>query len=233
VSYSTSASLRSKPLGTVSLWTEVLTKYGADRPSSIVECYFNNASIVGLNPDLCLAQAAHETGWFRSRRWLEQRNPAGLGITSATVAGVDFRTIESGIQAHLAHVCCYVYTRDTCPVEQLHLPWQDPRHTFHDGFESVGDLIRPERRWAYPGTHYIDAVLRIVNSVLGIAISRLGELRFVAEIDRPYYTGPVTFYELGVVGPDADRTRILTRGLMDDVITYLETNSVLRRRPED
>ncbi len=112
-------------------WAALLRRRGADLPDLIASLYHRDAPAAGLNPDLALAQACLETGFFTSDRWLRQRNPAGIGITASDVPGIDFETPEAGIRAHLAHLCCYAYSAEDCPAHPL--GWSDPRHSFHDG----------------------------------------------------------------------------------------------------
>ncbi len=164
MAYTPDSSLRDPAQGSQEQWVTALETHGADEAAAIVAAYFTLAPEVDLNADLALAQAVHETGWFRSRRWIEQRNPAGIGITSDSVPGENFGSIEGGVKAHLAHLCCYVYSRNDCPIE-AQLGWFDPRHFFHDNRPAVRDLIRPDRRWADPGTGYVASLVRIVNDV--------------------------------------------------------------------
>ena len=164
MTYTEATSWHTPPRGTVAQWIAALSRHGADDPQTIASAYFVCALAVGLNPDLALAQGCHETGWFQSQRWLTQFNAAGIGITDSSVAGPTFVSIGEGIEAHLAHLCCYVYTAQTCPIEKN--GWHDPRHNFHDGIDSFSTLERPERRWAYPGDGYLSAILAIANSVV-------------------------------------------------------------------
>lgn len=135
--------------------------------NQIADKYHAAARAIGLNPDLALAQACEETGWFTSRRWTAQNNPCGLGITSDDVPGHVFRSPEQGILAHLDHLCCYAHTALSCPVPHGQGDSPDFRHHFHDGDPRLSHLQEPPpgRRWAEkPG--YVGRILAIVNALL-------------------------------------------------------------------
>lgn len=145
-------------------WRAALAKYNPDEAAEIVTHYHEMASVYGLNPDIALAQAVLETGWFTDHLWTERRNPCGLGITERGVLGKDYGTPQNGIVAHLHHQCCYAYTLATCPVPHVGSP--DPRHTFHDGRPALSHLQEPKpgRRWAEePG--YVAKIVTILNAL--------------------------------------------------------------------
>lgn len=131
--------------------------------NQISNLYHLSARLIGVNPDLALAQACEETGWFTSRRWLEQNNPCGLGITSDDVPGHVFSSPEQGIIAHVDHICCYAHTAQSCPVPHEITP--DFRHSFHDGNPALSHLQDDTRKWATkPG--YVGRILAIANRLL-------------------------------------------------------------------
>lgn len=166
MAYESSSSFRSSSQISPVDWVASLKKRGADLPEEIVDCYFGNAPLVGLNPDLALAQAVEETGWFSSSLWRTRRNPCGLGITGPGVLGLDYKTVTKGVLAHLSHLCCYVYTKENCPVEFFEGKWGDPRHLFHDGNPKLSHLQEPKpgRRWA-EGEGYVPNILAILSVV--------------------------------------------------------------------
>lgn len=162
-SYTTQDSLLSVGRIGQAAWTKALAARGAHDPSRIVNLYHAYAPPLGLNPDLALAQGCEETGWFTSRRWVEQRNPCGLGIVADDTPGHVFDTQPHGIQAHLHHLCCYAYTLTACPVNHASTP--DFRHAFHDGKPALSHLQDDARKWATkPG--YVGRILAIANAVL-------------------------------------------------------------------
>lgn len=160
--YTVDSSLRSSPIGTWQIWRDAIAPHNSEEAAEIAAHYFTMAPRFGLNADLALGQACEECTWFTDWKWRQNRNPAGIGSTSRDVPGAVFRSIEEGIRAHLEHLCCYVYTGETCPAD--HRALADPRHAFHDGLPAVRDLQRAERTWATaPG--YAAAIVAIANEV--------------------------------------------------------------------
>jgi N-acetyl-anhydromuramyl-L-alanine amidase AmpD len=163
--YTVDSSFLSLPVGTSTQWADALRIRGADAPDEIAAVAFKLGAQVGINPDLALAQSAHETAWMTSAHWVTQRNPAGIGVTGSDVEGPTFTGIESGWKAFYEHLSCYVMDAD--PPAMADWPLRDPRHTFHDGMPRVRDLVRPERKWAVPGDGYAASIVTIANRVIG------------------------------------------------------------------
>ena len=68
--------------------------------------------VVGMDPAVMFAQAAHETGDFSSAWWQNRRNPAGIGITGDPEQNESSQTWETGADAargHVIHMCAYVF----------------------------------------------------------------------------------------------------------------------------
>ncbi len=160
--YDRDTPLTSVPIGTIADWMAELTQNGVseDEASMIVVRYVDDCDQTGLNHDIALAQAALETGWFTSKRWKEQQNPCGLGITSSDAPGIDYILPEIGIRAHISHLCAYAFNQHQCP-SCNHLFWFDPRHVTHFGDNRVGAL----RRWATDPS-YVEKILTLANSVV-------------------------------------------------------------------
>jgi hypothetical protein len=238
--------------GTRQQWQVALTANGADRPAEIVQAYFELAAQAGLNADLALAQAVHETGWFTSDHWLNERNPAGIGITGPDVVGEDFGTIQRGVQVHLAHLGCYVFSAATCPKERF--SWHDPRHFFHDNQPAISGLIGPLHRWAVPGTNYVAAIVRIANQVVhqgGPATTddarleaayqahqrRLGFKRFAGLLRRSDWgdntadSYRVLLCERGALLLVGGQVRDVTPRCIDDFVTFNEQAGTLQALP--
>ncbi|KPV51795.1 hypothetical protein SE17_19175 [Kouleothrix aurantiaca] len=74
---------------------------------SVVAAYTAYGELTGIGNLLPLAQAVHETGWFRSDRWVISQNPAGLGATDDGAWGNVFDTPAAGILAQYAHLLAY------------------------------------------------------------------------------------------------------------------------------
>jgi len=163
--YSTESSFLSPPVGTQRKWADAIRPHNPAQADAITVAYFRCGARIGLNADLALAQACHESAWFTSRHWMEQRNPCGLGVTSADAPGATFTALEDGIKAHYEHLVCYTMAADPPVIAEWGL--LDPRHDFHDGMPRVSDLVRPERKWAVPGDGYAVAMVAIANTVIG------------------------------------------------------------------
>lgn len=58
----------------------------------------------GINANVILAQWGNETGWGTSSAFTKNFNPAGIGITSSSVSGQDYGSIEGGVQAYINFV---------------------------------------------------------------------------------------------------------------------------------
>jgi hypothetical protein len=135
------------------------------------------------------------------------------------------RTMERGIQAHLAHLCCYVYTAAECPIERG-LGWHDPRHSFHDGTPALEELKGTKHQWA-TAPDYIPSIVRVANGALErmdtnagqaatddaavlerayqAAKERLGAKRFAGVLRRP---------EFGDGAADAYTMLVCERGIL-------------------
>lgn len=166
--YTPDSLLTSAGTGTRDAWVAELTRRGADAPDAIVDAYMRYSAVVGLNYDLAIAQGIVESAGFTDWKWIQNRNPAGLGSTSRQTPGASFPSIEAGITAQLAHLCAYAYTADTCPVERLGDEYadlfNDPRHALvnHRGHPEIGYL---NGRWAVPGTSYAQSICAVANAI--------------------------------------------------------------------
>lgn len=75
----------------------------------LVDLYWQEAEREGVRPDLALAQALVETGFFRYGGDVDhnQNNFCGLGTTGNGVKGASFKTPEIGVRAHIQHLLAY------------------------------------------------------------------------------------------------------------------------------
>ena len=75
----------------------------------IVALYWEEAEREGVRPDMALAQALVETGYFRFGGDVEpwQHNFCGLGTTGGGVKGAAFKTPRDGVRAHIQHLLAY------------------------------------------------------------------------------------------------------------------------------
>jgi len=139
---------------------ENLYAVNPDAPLAAVDAYEAFAD-KGLRAELMLAQAIHETDWFRftGRAKADWHNPCGLGVGSNSGA-VDchFPTWEAGVRAHMGHNFAYFL-----PVGSPHVPGfcdQDPRHFDHKGY--TNDVRSWDGHWAVPGNGYGAAVASLL-----------------------------------------------------------------------
>lgn len=90
----------------------------------IVDLYWEEAGREGIRPDMALAQALVETGYFHFggdvQSW--QHNFCGLGTTGGGVKGAAFKTPQEGVRAHIQHLKAYA------SYERPKTPLLDPRY---------------------------------------------------------------------------------------------------------
>jgi N-acetyl-anhydromuramyl-L-alanine amidase AmpD len=203
--YSTESSFLELPVGSVGVWADSIRPHNPAQADAIAAAYFRDGVRIGLNADLALAQACHESAWFTARHWTEQFDPCGLGVTGDDApggppSGATFASLEEGIEAHYEHLACYAMAADPPAVAE----WGplDPRHDFHDGMPRVADLVRPERKWAVPGDGYAAAIVAIANRVIGETTMNAPP----TEADIGY---PVRVHAAADVGPARDIAEIV------------------------
>lgn len=144
-------------------WRGVLTQHGAvGGAAAIVASYASWCAKYGIDANLALAQACHESTYFTSERWVNEWNPAGLGVTSGNVILPPYASFDQGIQAHVEHLCAYIYGAATCPCDHLRLA--DRRHFFHLGRRALAGL-EAGPKWAVPGDGYVAGIVAIANEV--------------------------------------------------------------------
>ena len=75
----------------------------------IVNLYWVEAEREGVRPDIALAQALVETGYFGYGGTVKpkQNNFCGLGTTGKKVKGAKFKSPEIGVRAHIQHLLAY------------------------------------------------------------------------------------------------------------------------------
>jgi len=131
----------------------------------LVNTYYEEAGLEGVRPDLAIAQAILETGFFRYGGDVlpEQNNYAGIGTTGNS-RGIWFASVREGAIAHVQHLLAYATTRE--PVK----PIVDPRYyiarEIHlaqcPTWESLSG------RWAVPGLNYGQNILRILEQAKNV-----------------------------------------------------------------
>ncbi len=130
-----------------------------------VSAYYEEAGLEGVRPDLAIAQAILETGFFRYGGDVlpEQNNYAGIGTTGNS-RGIWFGSAREGAIAHIQHLLAYATTRE--PLK----PIIDPRYyiarEIHlaqcPTWESLSG------KWAVPGLNYGQSILRILEQAKNV-----------------------------------------------------------------
>jgi N-acetylmuramoyl-L-alanine amidase len=144
--------------------------------SRIVTAYVVMGEISLIGNLMPFAQAIHETGWFTSRRWLENYNPAGIGATNDGAEGGKWLTPEAGIFAQYAHLLAYA-VKPTASyagvmISQLqYLAKCSPRYTTLERLNLLGiatKWVDLNGRWAYPGKTYAQAIAKIAEFIVNV-----------------------------------------------------------------
>lgn len=111
MSYTVDSPIIGKPTGTLAealAWLDI--KAGAE--TEYATELWRLCTLVGIDPALLFAQAAHETADFSSAWWQYRRNPAGIGITGdpdQNAASHIWKNGTEAARAHVTHMALYVY----------------------------------------------------------------------------------------------------------------------------
>lgn len=137
---------------------------------SIVALYVALAPVVGIRAEIAMAQAIHETGWFKFDGTVvtpDWHNPCGLGVGANPIpnrpnsSDCKFTSWEAGIRAHLGHLLAYFKQDDAHIVGYCDA---DPRHFPHKKYSN--DVRQLNGRWAVPGPTYGEAIANVVDSIV-------------------------------------------------------------------
>lgn len=133
----------------------------------LVELYWEEAGHEGVRPDLALAQALLETGFFRFGGDVlpAQNNFAGIGTTGGGARGAWFESARVGVRAHVQHLLAYTTTRE--PFQ----PIVDPRYNIVRSlpryFAQCPSWESLSGKWAIPGNGYGERIVRIISLIKG------------------------------------------------------------------
>ena len=131
----------------------------------IVALYWLEGNAVGLRPDLALAQALVETGYFRYGGEVQpkQNNFCGLGTTGKGVAGASFKTPQLGVRAHLQHLLAYATVAVAAP------DIVDPRYELARDIRlqrgKIDTWYGLNGTWAM-GSHYAEKIMATYQNML-------------------------------------------------------------------
>lgn len=147
---------------------------GTDNADYVRELY-RLCGLVGIDPAIMFAQAAHETADFSSFYWETRRNPAGIGITGTPAQDAASQTWANGTDAargHVAHMAAYVYGDNWSHSwrEQTFLPPDvDARfgHVLAQGWSTTRTINELTGRWA-TDPQYAEKIVTKHRAIFGI-----------------------------------------------------------------
>lgn len=146
----------------------------------IASVYTTFGELTGIGNVLPFAQAAKETGWFKSERWVKSFNPAGLGATNDGAWGGHFDNPAEGVLAQYAHLLAYAIGPYTEDFLLRGLQAYDPRYSFlpQAWLGKCPRWIDLNSRWAFPGTDYGQSIIARANTLLaGIQANEVSILK--------------------------------------------------------
>lgn len=178
-------------------WVRRISRSNPGEAGEIVADYQRGAAVSGISADIALGQASWETDNFTSPAWRTRRNAAGIGITADNVAGVNFGSIERGMMAHYALLCCYAMTRTPVAVEAWRVLEEFGYGGFHRGQRALKSL---EGVWAVPGDGYAAGIASVANEA--VALDTGGDIPEPSAPKRPDFIFPVD--DTIIQGSDGD-----------------------------
>ncbi|MGL4742158.1 MAG: SH3 domain-containing protein [Sarcina sp.] len=181
---------------------------------------YDEARIEGVRPDIVIAQAIKETGYFKFGGELtyKDNNFAGIGVTGTSGAKESFPTARIGIRAQVQHLKAYGST------DSLKQECVDPR------FNLVTRGIAPSLeelagRWAYPGYNRNEfpslAEAAKSNATYGQEIYKIINQAKPFENGRPI--NPDVEEDEGTVNPE--KPSILAKGKVVGITNSLNVRS--------
>jgi N-acetylmuramoyl-L-alanine amidase len=130
----------------------------------IIDAYTVYGKLTGCGNLVPFCQAAHETGWFTSEKWLKNNNPAGIGATNDGAMGNVWATKEEGILAQYAHLIAYAIPEKNWTPTQQNIVKFSPRLSILQKNNLCGiapKWVNLNGRWAVPGKTYAQAIATI------------------------------------------------------------------------
>lgn len=124
----------------------------------LVDLYWQEAEREGVRPDLALAQALVETGFFRYGGDVHhnQNNFCGLGTTGNGVKGAEFETPEIGVRAHIQHLLAY--TQKKRPSTKIVDPRYELAHSIRVERGVIDTWYGLNGTWAM-GSNYCEKIM--------------------------------------------------------------------------
>lgn len=81
-------------------------------PQVLVQYYFDEAEIEGINTDLAIAQMIYNTNELKYGGLFAINNPGGLGMENNARSRQKFDTLQMGVRAHIQHLKGYASSSD-------------------------------------------------------------------------------------------------------------------------
>ena len=146
----------------------------------IVALYWVEAEREGVRPDIALAQALVETGYFGYGGTVQpkQNNFCGLGTTGKKVKGAKFKTPEIGVRAHIQHLLAYSTTKK--PSINIVDPRYDLAHAIRKERGLIDKWSGLQGTWAM-GSEYCEKIMVIYQAMLGMEMSEAEKKELLAK----------------------------------------------------
>lgn len=145
----------------------------------IVAFYWAEAQREGVRPDIALAQALVETGYFGFGGTVKpkQNNFCGLGTTGKKVKGAKFKTPELGVRAHIQHLLAYSAKKK--PSTKIVDPRYELAHAIRSERGFVDKWSGLQGTWAM-GSNYCEKIMVIYQAMLGMEMSEAEKTELLA-----------------------------------------------------
>ncbi len=145
----------------------------------IVAFYWAEAQREGVRPDIALAQALVETGYFGFGGTVKpkQNNFCGLGTTGKKVKGAKFKTPELGVRAHIQHLLAYSAKKK--PSTKIVDPRYELAHAIRSERGFVDKWSGLQGTWAM-GSNYCEKIMVIYQAMLGMEMSEAEKKELLA-----------------------------------------------------
>ena len=145
----------------------------------IVAFYWAEAQREGVRPDIALAQALVETGYFGFGGTVKpkQNNFCGLGTTGKKVKGAKFKTPEIGVRAHIQHLLAYSAKKK--PSTKIVDPRYELAHAIRSERGFVDKWSGLQGTWAM-GSNYCEKIMVIYQAMLGMEMSEAEKKELLA-----------------------------------------------------
>ena len=137
----------------------------------IVDFYWAEAEREGVRPDIALAQALVETGYFRFGGTVKpkQNNFCGLGTTGKKVRGAKFDNPEQGVRAHIQHLLAYSAQKK--PSTKIVDPRYELAHAIRSERGYVDTWYGLNGTWAM-GSNYCEKIMVTYQRMLSMEMSK-------------------------------------------------------------